>query len=130
METNFGIINLALVDGRKTKELNLKEILEIYLDYRMEIIQKRTLYDLKKSKERAHILEGLRIALDNIDAVVALIKGSANADEAKKGLMDNFALDEVQSKAILEMRLQAPDELKVQEDPRGAGRPYKTDHEN
>ncbi len=106
METSFGIINLALVDGIKTKELNLKEILEIYLDYRIEIIQKRTLYDLKKSKERAHILEGLRIALDNIDAVVALIKGSANADEAKKGLMDNFALDEVQSKAILEMRLQ------------------------
>jgi len=106
METSFGIINLALVDGIKTKELNLKELLEIYLDYRMEIIQKRTLYDLKKSEERAHILEGLRIALDNIDAVVALIKGSANADEAKKGLMDNFALDEVQSKAILEMRLQ------------------------
>ena len=106
METSFGIINLALVDGIKTKELNLKEILEIYLDYRMEIIQKRTLYDLKKSEERAHILEGLRIALDNIDAVVALIKGSANADEAKKGLMENFALDEVQSKAILEMRLQ------------------------
>ena len=91
---------------RKTKELNLKELLEIYLDYRMEIIQKRTLYDLKKSEERAHILEGLRIALDNIDAVVALIKGSANADEAKQGLMDNFALDEVQSKAILDMRLQ------------------------
>ncbi len=106
METSFGIINLALVDGIKTKELNLKELLEIYLDYRMEIIQKRTLYDLKKSEERAHILEGLRIALDNIDAVVALIKGSANADEAKQGLMDNFALDEVQSKAILEMRLQ------------------------
>ena len=106
MDTSFGIINLALVDGRKTKELNLKELLEIYLDYRMEIIQKRTLYDLKKSEERAHILEGLRIALDNIDAVVALIKGSANADEAKQGLMDNFALDEVQSKAILDMRLQ------------------------
>ena len=106
METTFGIINLALVDGRKTKELNLKEILVIYLDYRMEIIQKRTLYDLRKSQERAHLLDGLKIALDNIDAVVALIKGSANADEAKQGLMDNFALDEVQSKAILEMRLQ------------------------
>jgi DNA gyrase subunit A len=106
METTFGIINLALVDGRKTKELNLKEILVIYLDYRMEIIQKRTLYDLRKSQERAHILDGLKIALDNIDAVVALIKGSANADEAKQGLMENFALDEVQSKAILEMRLQ------------------------
>ena len=106
MATSFGIINLALVDGIKTKELNLKELLKIYLDYRMEIIQKRTVYDLKKSEERAHILIGLGIALDNIDAVVALIKGSANADIAKQILMDNFALDEIQSKAILEMRLQ------------------------
>ena len=106
MATSFGIINLALVDGIKTKELNLKELLKIYLDYRMEIIQKRTVYDLKKSQERAHILIGLGIALDNIDAVVALIKGSANADIAKQILMDNFALDEIQSKAILEMRLQ------------------------
>ncbi len=106
MATSFGIINLALVDGSKTKELNLKELLKIYLDYRMEIIQKRTVYDLKKSQERAHILIGLGIALDNIDAVVALIKGSANADIAKQILMDNFALDEIQSKAILEMRLQ------------------------
>jgi len=105
METSFGIINLALVDG-KPKELNLKELLEIYLKYRMEIIQKRTLYDLKKSEERAHVLDGLKIALDNIDEIVALIKGSANADEAKKGLMENFALDEIQSKAILDMRLQ------------------------
>lgn len=105
METTFGVINLALVDG-KPQELNLKQLLEIYLEYRMEIVQKRTLYDLKKSEERAHILEGLRIALDNIDAVVALIKGSANADEARQGLMDNFTLDEVQAKAILDMRLQ------------------------
>jgi DNA gyrase subunit A len=106
MATSFGIINLALVDGIKTKELNLKELLKIYLDYRMEIIQKRTVYDLKKSEERAHILIGLGIAMDNIDAVVVLIKGSANADIAKQILMDNFALDEIQSKAILEMRLQ------------------------
>ncbi|MDI9396097.1 MAG: DNA gyrase subunit A [Euryarchaeota archaeon] len=105
METTFGVINLALVDG-KPKELNLKQLLEIYLEYRMEVVLKRTLYDLKKSEERAHILEGLKIALDNIDAVVALIKGSANADEARQGLMDNFGLDEVQAKAILDMRLQ------------------------
>ncbi len=113
METTFGIINLALVDG-KPKELNLKELLEIYLEYRMEIIQKRTLYDLRKSEERAHILEGLRIALDNIDEIVALIKGSANADEAKQGLMENFALDELQSKAILDMRLQRLTGLETQ----------------
>ena len=105
METSFGVINLALVDG-KPKELNLKELLEIYLDYRMEVIQKRTLYDLKKSEERAHILDGLKIALEEIDAVVTLIKGSANADVAKQGLVDNFGLDEVQAKAILDMRLQ------------------------
>lgn len=113
METTFGIINLALVDG-KPRELNLRELLKIYLEYRMEIIQKRTIYDLRKSEERAHILEGLKIALDNIDAVVALIKGSANADEAKQGLMDNFALDEVQSKAILDMRLQRLTGLETQ----------------
>jgi DNA gyrase subunit A len=113
MATTFGVINLALVDG-KPKELNLKQLLEIYLEYRMEIIQKRTLYDLNKSEERAHILEGLKIALDNIDAVVALIKGSANADEAKQGLMDNFGLDEVQAKAILDMRLQRLTGLETQ----------------
>ena len=113
METSFGVINLALVDG-KPKELNLKELLEIYLEYRMEIIQKRTLYDLRKSEERAHILDGLKIALDNIDEIVALIKGSANADEAKQGLMENFALDEIQSKAILDMRLQRLTGLETQ----------------
>lgn len=113
METTFGVINLALVDG-KPKELNLKELLEIYLEYRMEIIQKRTLYDLKKSEERAHILDGLKIALDNIDEIVALIKGSANADEAKQGLIENFALDEIQSKAILDMRLQRLTGLETQ----------------
>ena len=113
METSFGVINLALVDG-KPKELNLKQLLEIYLNYRMEIVQKRTLYDLKKSEERAHILEGLKIALDNIDAVVALIKASANAEEAKKGLMENFELDEIQSKAILDMRLQRLTGLETQ----------------
>jgi DNA gyrase subunit A len=113
METTFGIINLALVDG-KPKELNLKELLQIYLEYRMEIIQKRTLYDLKKSEERAHVLDGLKIALDNIDEIVALIKGSANADEAKQGLMENFALDEIQSRAILDMRLQRLTGLETQ----------------
>lgn len=113
METTFGIINLALVDG-KPKELNLKELLDIYLKYRMEIIQKRTLYDLKKSEERAHILDGLKIALDNIDEVVALIKSSANADEAKQGLIEKFTLDELQSKAILDMRLQRLTGLETQ----------------
>ncbi|HEY3362821.1 MAG TPA: DNA gyrase subunit A, partial [Methanosarcina sp.] len=113
MEITFGIINLALVDG-KTKELSLKELLEIYLEYRMEIIQKRTLYDFRKNEERAHVLDGLKIALDNIDEIVFLIKGSANADEAKQGLIENFALDEIQSKAILDMRLQRLTGLETQ----------------
>ncbi|MCQ1537225.1 DNA gyrase subunit A [Methanosarcina sp. KYL-1] len=113
MESTFGIINLALVDGQP-KYLNLKELLEIYLHHRLDVIQKRTLYDLRKSEERAHILDGLKIALDNVDEVVALIKNSANADEAKQGLMDNFALDEVQAKAILDMRLQRLTGLETQ----------------
>jgi DNA gyrase subunit A len=113
MATTFGVINLAIVDG-KPRELNLKELIEIYLEYRIEIIQKRTLYDLRKSEERAHILDGLKIALDNIDEIVTLIKGSANADEAKQGLIDNFSLDEIQSKAILDMRLQRLTGLETQ----------------
>ncbi len=113
LETTFGIINLALVDG-KPKELNLKELLEIYLAHRMEIIQKRTLYDLRKSEDRAHILRGLQIALDNIDAVVALIRASENAEEAKSGLVENFQLDEIQAKAILDMRLQRLTGLETQ----------------
>ncbi len=113
MATTFGIINLAIIDG-KPRELNLKELIEIYLEYRIEIIQKRTLYDLRKSEERAHILDGLKIALDNIDEIVTLIKGSANAEEAKQGLIENYSLDEIQSKAILDMRLQRLTGLETQ----------------
>ncbi|MBN2488716.1 MAG: DNA gyrase subunit A [Methanosarcinaceae archaeon] len=105
MQTTFGVINLALVDN-VPKELNLREMLQIYLKHRIEIIQKRSQFDLNKAEERAHILEGLKVALDHIDEVIALIRGSRTADEAKAGLVENFDLDEIQAKAILDMRLQ------------------------
>ncbi|MCC7576636.1 MAG: DNA topoisomerase 4 subunit A, partial [Methanomethylovorans sp.] len=105
MQTTFGIINLALVDNVPL-ELNLKRILQIYLEHRMDIIQKRTQFQLKKAEERAHILRGLRIALDQLDAVISLIRASATVEEARSGLIANFGLDEIQAKAILDMRLQ------------------------
>ncbi|MBC7085050.1 MAG: DNA gyrase subunit A [Methanomethylovorans sp.] len=105
MQTTFGIINLALVDNVPL-ELNLKRILQIYLEHRMDIIQKRTQFQLKKSEERAHILRGLKIALNHLDAVISLIRASRTVEEARIGLISNFSLDEIQAKAILDMRLQ------------------------
>ena len=105
METTFGIINLALVDY-VPRVLNLREILQIYLKHRIDIILKRSQFDLNKAEARAHILNGLKIALDHIDEVIALIRASRTADEAKAGLIEKFGLDGVQAKAILEMRLQ------------------------
>jgi DNA gyrase subunit A len=105
MQTTFGVINLALVDN-VPKELNLREMLQIYLNHRIDVIQKRSQFDLNKAEDRAHILEGLKVALDHIDEVIALIRGSRTADEAKAGLVENFDLDEIQAKAILDMRLQ------------------------
>jgi DNA gyrase subunit A len=105
MQTTFGIINLALVDNVPL-ELNLKRILQIYLEHRIDIIQKRTQFQLKKAEERAHILRGLKIALDNLDAVISLIRASRTVEEARSGLIANFGLDEIQAKAILDMRLQ------------------------
>ena len=105
METTFGIINLALVDY-VPRVLNLREILQIYLQHRIDIILKRSQFDLNKAETRAHILNGLKIALDHIDEVIALIRASRTADEAKAGLIEKFGLDGLQAKAILEMRLQ------------------------
>jgi DNA gyrase subunit A len=105
MQTTFGIINLALVDDIP-RELNLKQILRIYLDHRIDVILKRTQFMLKKAEDRAHILKGLKIALDHLDEVISLIRSSANVDEAKEGLISKFGLDEIQAKAILDMRLQ------------------------
>lgn len=105
MEISFGIILLAIVKGRP-QVLNLKEILEKFIEHRREIIVRRTLYDLRKAEERAHILEGLRKALDFLDEVIELIRSSADPKEAKSRLMADLALSDIQAQAILDMRLQ------------------------
>jgi len=105
LQTGFGVIMLALVNGQP-QVLNLKELLHHYLEHQIEVIRRRTQFDLRKAEERAHILEGLRIALDHIDEVIALIRASQTADEARTGLMERFGLTEKQAQAILDMRLQ------------------------
>jgi DNA gyrase subunit A len=105
LETSFGINMMAVVDNRPML-LNIKQILEHFLRHRREVILRRTRFDLDKAEKRAHILEGLRIAVDNIDEVVQLIKTSASPVEAKSRLMERFELSEIQSQAILDMRLQ------------------------
>jgi DNA gyrase subunit A len=105
LETSFGIIFLAVVNNRP-EILSLKEVLRYFILHRKEIIIKRTQFELAKAEARAHILEGLKIALDNLDDVVALIRGSKSPQEAKTGLMQRFALSEIQAQAILDMRLQ------------------------
>jgi DNA gyrase subunit A len=105
MEVSFGIIFLAIVKGRP-QVLNLKEILELFISHRREIIVRRTRYDLRKAEERAHILEGLRKALEFLDDVIALIRSSADGKEAKARLMSEFEFSELQAQAILDMRLQ------------------------
>lgn len=103
MEDSFGVIMLALVNKTDPKVLNLKEILVNYLDFQKEVIIRRTRFDKQKAEARAHILEGLRIALDNIDEIIALIRSSYN--DAKPKLMERFSLSEIQAQAILDMRL-------------------------
>lgn len=105
LQDSFGIIMLALVDGHP-RVLNLKEILVHYLNHQKEVITRRTRYELGKAKDRAHILEGLKIALDNLDAVITTIRSSANADIAKTALVERFTLSMRQAQAILDMRLQ------------------------
>jgi len=105
METSLGIIMLAIVNGRP-QVLNLKEILEHFLSHRRKIIIRRTLFDLRKAEERAHILEGLKKALDFLDEVIELIRSSSDPKEAKARLMSNLELTQVQAQAILDMRLQ------------------------
>ncbi|MBP8213461.1 MAG: DNA gyrase subunit A, partial [Saprospiraceae bacterium] len=105
LQTSYGVNNIALVNGRP-KVLNLKDLITEFIKFRIEVIIRRTQYDLEKALERAHILEGILIALDNIDEVIRIIRQSKTVDEAKDGLMTSFALSEIQAKAILEMRLQ------------------------
>lgn len=105
LQTSFGVNNIALVNGRPV-QLNLKQILDEFVKFRLEVIVRRTQFDLNKAEERAHILEGLIKAIDNIDEVIKIIRGSKTVDEAKANLMQALDLSEIQAKAILDMRLQ------------------------
>ena len=105
LQTSFSINNVALVKGRP-QTLNLKDLIRHYVDHRHEVVTRRTQYELDEALKRAHILEGLLIALDHLDEVIALIRASRTPDEAQQGLMERFGLSEIQSKAILDMRLQ------------------------
>ncbi|MDR0512047.1 MAG: DNA topoisomerase (ATP-hydrolyzing) subunit A, partial [Treponema sp.] len=113
LQSTFGIINLALVKGRP-QSLSLKELIYYFVEHRFEVVTRRTQYDLRKAEERAHILEGLIIALANIDEVVALIKASGNIAEAREKLQERFLLSQEQSKAIVEMQLGRLTSLEVE----------------
>ncbi|HIO28134.1 MAG TPA: DNA gyrase subunit A, partial [Flavobacteriaceae bacterium] len=104
LQSSFSVNNIALVKGRP-EMLNLKDMIQYFVEHRHEVVVRRTEFELKKAEDRAHILEGLIIASDNIDEVIALIRSSNNADEARQKLIDRFELTEVQAKAIVEMRL-------------------------
>ncbi len=105
LQQTFGIITLAIVAGRP-KVLSLLEVIENFVDFRRDVVRRRIEFELRKAEARAHILEGLRIALDNLDAVIKLIRGSKNPPEAKTGLITQFGLTDIQSQAILDMQLQ------------------------
>lgn len=104
MQVTFGVIMLAIVNG-EPKILTLKQILQHYIDFQVDVIRRRTIFDLKKAEERAHILEGLKIALDFIDEVIAIIRSSKDQSTAKKRLSERFGLDDIQTQAIVQMRL-------------------------
>ena len=105
LQSSFSVNNIALVNGRPMM-LNLKDMIRHFVDHRHEVVVRRSKYELSEAKKRAHVLEGLLIAIDNLDAVIKLIRASQTVDIAKEGLMSNFGLSEIQSKAILELRLQ------------------------
>jgi DNA gyrase subunit A len=105
LQMSFGVIMLAIVGGRP-KVMNLLELIETFIDFRRDVVRRRTEFELRKAEARYHILEGLKIALDHIDAVIALIRGSKTVPEARDGLMTQFGLSQVQSQAILDMQLQ------------------------
>ena len=104
LQSSFSVNNIALVEGRP-QLLNLKQLIHYFVEHRHEVVVRRTKYELKKAEERAHILEGLIIASDNIDEVIAIIRGSANPEQARENLISKFELSEIQAKAIVEMRL-------------------------
>lgn len=114
MQSSFPVNNVALVNGRP-RTLNLKELLQAFIDHRREVVTRRTRYELRKARERAHILEGLMIAVQNIDEVIAIIKASKTTEEARRGLADRFTLSDAQTQAIVDMRLRALTNLAVEE---------------
>lgn len=113
LQTSYGVNNIALVNGRP-RMLNIKQLIDEFIKFRIEVIVRRTRYELRKAEERAHILEGLLIALAHIDEVIAIIRSSATVDEARDRLIANFELSEIQAKAILDMRLQRLVSLEVE----------------
>lgn len=118
LQTSYGINNIALVKGRPIT-LGLRQLIDEFIEFRLEVITRRTKFELRKAEERAHILEGLLIALDNLDEVIKLIRESKTVDDAHEGLMQRFGLTDIQSKAILEMRLQrlvGLERLKIKEE--------------
>ncbi len=104
LQTSFSVNNIALVKGRP-KTLNTKDLIHYFVNHRHEVVIRRTKFDLDQAEKRAHILEGLIIASDNIDEVIAIIRGSQTPDMARERLMERFSLSEIQSRAIVEMRL-------------------------
>jgi len=119
LQDNFPVNMLALVDGLQPRVLNIQQILGHYIDHQIEVVTNRTKYRLRKAQERAHVLEGLLIALNNLDAVIALIRNSASVDEAREGLIAQFHLSEIQANAILDMqlrRLAALERQKIQDE--------------
>ena len=113
LQTSFSVNNIALVKGRP-EMLNLRDMIRHYVEHRHEVVVRRTQYLLKEAEKRAHILEGLIIALDNLDAVIKLIRASKNGEDARNGLMKEFSLSEIQAKAILDMRLQKLTGLEIE----------------
>ncbi|WP_417601391.1 DNA gyrase subunit A [Owenweeksia hongkongensis] len=105
LQSSFSVNNIALVKGRP-EQLNLKELIKYFVEHRVDVVIRRTKYELRKAEERAHILEGLLIALDHLDEIIALIRGSQTPEEARNGLMGNYNLSELQARAILDLRLQ------------------------
>src|SRR4029079_8470278 len=105
LQSSFGVIMLAIVGGRP-KVLSLVELIDSFVEFRREVIRRRTEYELRKAEARRHILEGLKIALDHLDAVITLIRASKSPGEAREGLMTQCALSQIQAQAILDMQLQ------------------------
>ena len=105
MQTTFGVINLAIVNGQP-KVLSLMELLRNFIEHRVDVVRRRTQYELRQAEARAHILEGLQKALDHIDAIIKLIRAAKTTAEAREGLIAQFEFTEIQAKAILEMQLQ------------------------